>query len=220
MCLFGIPTIVLFPFFAIYVFLYSLIYINIKNGINSKNYGSYSCGLVISLILSIISSGFKLAYIIVIGFSLYDDKDDKDDSDDEANLDGVAIIFIIILIIFIILDWLLTIILNRYKNKVKNLCSNNNIQTTNLNDPIIQVNYENIQNLNTNNNNFVQTNFSNNQNINSPYYQPYIPNSNNQPNFQNFNAAPYEQSNTQNPNFNVQNTDNGNFTVTNQNTQK
>ena len=217
-------------FFVAYVIIYFilsiLIYLFVKNGISTKNYKKYSVGLIISLCVSIILTCFKVFVLIILicvdqnyDYELEDDvhlnsvyKFGKYSSYDKRKfLEDLIFLFFIINFFY---DWIIYIVLLCYKNKVKNLCSNNNIQNENLINSLIQMNYENTQNLN-NNNNFVQTNFNNNQNINSPYFQPYVPNLNEQ-----HNAPPYEQNDAQNPNFNVQNTDNGDFTVTEQNTQK
>ena len=180
------------------------IYYNINKGIKQKNYSKYNKGLILSLIYSIIATFSKIIFFFIFfsSFSFYDDSDD--DNLEKGSSSSVSLLGLIVLLIFfyIFFDWLLTIIILCYNQKIKNLCSNNinnMLLTTPVNQPNLYIP-----------NNFNQTNMINNQNLNGYYVQPYYPNLNAQPNVQKINGNYVQpiypnvnaQSNTQNLNNN------------------
>ena len=174
--------------YSLVIIYHIIIYYLINEGIKKKDYSSYNKGMVLSMIYSIIATFSKIGIFIYLIILVAIDFDD----------DSLTLTFAVFLMSFIFfsifLDWLLTIVLFNYNQRIKNLCTNNNINNMILIDPL------NPQNLNTPNN-FVQTNMINNQNLNTPYVQPYYPNANVQPNDQNLNT-PYVQPNY--PNINAQ----------------
>ena len=106
-----IKYLVIVIYFLILIIIYSIILIYVHIGLGKREYKYYNKGLIISFILSIILTIFKI--ILIILSAIYELK--------KGNESGFQLTAYI-LFITIIIDWILTRFLFSIKNDVKKYC--------------------------------------------------------------------------------------------------
>jgi len=128
-------------YFVSYIFFDIIISFSIIKGINSKKFNYYSNGELISIIINTISSFIKLLFLFLIIFIRISFNGREDDTKYNKSEKYISFhLIIVIIIIYLCVDWILTLILFFYHNKVNNYCSNN-IQAVILNNPLIQARF-------------------------------------------------------------------------------